>query len=110
VMRLRLPLTVAIIEGFVVGIGDERYVIPVSAVVECLTANDIEPGRSAGVLSIRGKSLPYIRLRRLLSSQAAGATSGRESVVIVQAGDQQAGLVADSLLGETQAVIKPLAA
>jgi two-component system chemotaxis sensor kinase CheA len=109
IMRLRLPLTVAIIEGFVVGIADERYVIPVSAVVECLTANDIEAGRRAGVIALRGKSLPYIRLRHLLSGDALAARDGRESVVIVQAGDQQAGLVVDSLLGETQAVIKPLA-
>jgi two-component system chemotaxis sensor kinase CheA len=107
-MRLRLPLTVAIIDGFVVGVSGERYVIPVSAVVECLTANDIEPERRTGVISVRGTSLPYIRLRHLLSVDGAeGGT--RESVVIVQAGDQHAGLVVDSLLGETQAVIKPLA-
>jgi two-component system chemotaxis sensor kinase CheA len=110
-VRLRLPLTVAIIDGFVVGVRGERYVIPVSAVVECTTANEIERDRTAGVISVRGQSLPYIRLRHLLSAESIQAQQsvGREAVVIVQAGEQQAGLVVDALLGETQAVIKPLA-
>src|SRR5436190_3865735 len=110
-VRLRLPLTVAIIDGFVVGVRGESYVIPVSAVVECLTASDIHRDCRAGVISVRGQSLPYIRLRHLLSADSIQAqqAGGREAIVIVQAGEQQAGLVVDALLGETQAVIKPLA-
>jgi len=110
-VRLRLPLTVAIIDGFVVGVRGERYVIPVGAVVECITASDIDRDRAAGVIAVRGQSLPYIRLRHLLSADCIQApqAGGREAIVIVQAGEQQAGLVVDALLGETQAVIKPLA-
>ena len=106
-IRIRLPLTVAIIDGFVVRVGDERYVIPVAAVSECLTAGDTEPDAASGVISLRGSNLPYVRLRHLLDADRRIA-SGRESVVVVNAGGQQAGLVVDELLGETQAVIKPL--
>lgn len=107
IVRLRLPLTVAIIDGFVVGVRDERFVIPVSAVTECLTANDTEPGAVSGVLSIRGRALPYIRLRHLLSVDAGDAPA-RECIVIVQSDGREVGLVVDQLIGETQAVIKPL--
>jgi len=109
-IRLRLPLTVAIIDGFVVGVADERYVIPVASVSECLTAHETEPDAPRGVISVRGSSLPYIRLRHLLGTERADVRRvTRESIVIVTAGDQHAGLVVDDLLGETQAVIKPLA-
>jgi two-component system chemotaxis sensor kinase CheA len=106
-IRLRLPLTVAIIDGFVVRVADERYVIPVSSVSECLTAVDTDADAPSGVISIRGSNLPYVRLRHLLDADKR-ITGGRESVVIVSAGGQQAGLVVDELLGEAQAVIKPL--
>jgi two-component system chemotaxis sensor kinase CheA len=106
-IRIRLPLTVAIIDGFVVRVADERYVIPVTAVSECLTAGDTTPNTATGVISIRGSNVPYIRLRHLLEADRRIA-AGRESVVIVNVGGQQAGLVVDELLGEAQAVIKPL--
>ena len=105
--RLRMPLTVAIIDGFVVGVRDERYVIPVSAVTECLTAADTTRGARSGVLSIRGEALPYIRLRHVVGLEHTEAPA-RESIVIVQAGGRQVGLVVDELIGETQAVLKPL--
>lgn len=105
--RLRLPLTVAIIDGFVVGVRDERYVIPVSAVTECLTAADTTRGARSGVLSIRGEALPYVRLRHVVGLEHTEAPA-RESIVIVQAGGRQVGLVVDELIGEMQAVLKPL--
>ena len=107
-VRLRLPLTVAIIDGFVVGVADERYVVPVAAVSECLTANDTKPGAPTGVISVRGTSVPYVRLRHLLGVSDTVSSVARESVVIVHAAGQQAGIVVDDLLGETQAVVKPL--
>ena len=106
-VRLRLPLTVAIIDGFVVGVGDERYVIPVGSVTECLTAASTAPGAKSGVLSIRGEALPYVRLRHVLGLSHTTAPA-RESIVIVQADGRSVGLVVDELVGETQAVIKPL--
>ena len=106
-IRLRLPLTVAIIDGFVVGVNEERYVIPVDAVIECLTLPEDDRRRPTGVLRLRDEALPYIRLRHVLDVQGAEAPS-RESVVVIHAGGFQAGLVVDHLFGETQAVLKPL--
>jgi two-component system chemotaxis sensor kinase CheA len=106
-IRIRLPLTVAIIDGFVVRVANERYVIPVSAVSECLTAADTTDDAPSGVINIRGANVPYVRLRHLLDADRSVA-AGRESVVVVNAGGRQAGLVVDELLGEAQAVIKPL--
>jgi two-component system chemotaxis sensor kinase CheA len=106
-IRIRLPLTVAIIDGFVVRVAHERYVIPVASVSECLTAGDTASDAASGVISLRGTNLPYIRLRHLLDADR-GVAPGRESVVVVNVGSQRAGLVVDELLGEAQAVIKPL--
>jgi two-component system, chemotaxis family, sensor kinase CheA len=106
-IRIRLPLTVAIIDGFVVRVADERYVIPVASVSECLTAGDTASDAASGVICLRGSNVPYVRLRHLLGASQS-TTEGRESVVIVNAGGLQAGLVVDELLGEAQAVIKPL--
>jgi two-component system chemotaxis sensor kinase CheA len=108
-IRLRVPLTVAIIDGFVVGVGDERYVLPLDAVTECLTLPAADAGGADGVLSLRGDALPYARLRHLLGL-ADVAPPGRESVVVVQSAGRRAGIVVDHLYGETQAVLKPLAA
>jgi two-component system chemotaxis sensor kinase CheA len=107
-LRLRLPLTVAIIEGFAVGVADERYVIPVSAVTECLTASDTDRDAARGILSVRGEAMPYVRLARLLGVERERAAPVRESIVIVQSDGKHVGLVVDELLGETQVVIKPL--
>ena len=106
-IRIRLPLTVAIIDGFVVRVAHERYVIPVASVSECLTAGDTASDAASGVISLRGTNLPYIRLRHLLDADR-GVAPGRESVVVVNVGSQRAGLVVDELLGEAQAVLKPL--
>jgi two-component system chemotaxis sensor kinase CheA len=107
-IAVRLPLTLAIIEGFGVAVGDETYVIPLEAVAECLELPAETPtdGDGRGVISLRGKPLPYVRLRRLFG--CPGATR-REHVVVVRQDDgAQAGLVVDDLYGESQTVIKPL--
>ncbi|HEU4993737.1 MAG TPA: chemotaxis protein CheA [Gemmatimonadaceae bacterium] len=108
-VRLRLPLTVAIIDGFVIGVSGERYVIPVGAVTECMAAHETDRDAVSGVLSVRGKPLPYVRLRHLFGGTTRPDATARESIVVVQADGQEAGLVVDQVIGETQAVIKPLA-
>nr|WP_298108191.1 chemotaxis protein CheA [uncultured Pseudomonas sp.] len=102
-LRIRLPLTLAIIDGFLVGVGSASYVIPQDMVVECieLPAND---GRD--YLNLRGEVLPFIRLRELFAIE--GNPPRRENVVVVQFAGQRAGLVVDRLQGEFQTVIKPL--
>ncbi|MBU3057619.1 chemotaxis protein CheA [Pseudomonas indica] len=102
-VRIRLPLTLAIIDGFLVGVGNAAYVVPQDLVVECIEL-DCEGGHD--YLNLRGEVLPFIRLRNLFDIE--GAPPRRQNVVIVQFGGLRAGLVVDQLMGEFQTVIKPL--
>jgi two-component system chemotaxis sensor kinase CheA len=107
-ITLRLPLTLAIIAGFVVGAGSETYVIPLDTVVECLELpRDERPHADGrGVLSVRSQALPYLRLREVFA--LPGSPKGREQVVVVRHDGGQVGLAVDALHGESQTVIKPL--
>jgi len=104
---IRLPLTLAIIDGFGVAVGGETYVIPLDAVVECLElgAREERAGAASGVIQRRGQALPYLRLRHHFGLHGAAE---RESVVVVRHEGGLAGLAVDELLGERQTVIKPL--
>ncbi|MBL8492033.1 MAG: chemotaxis protein CheA, partial [Rhodocyclaceae bacterium] len=103
---IRLPLTLAIIDGFLVGVERASYVIPLEMVVECLEL----PGDAGDshYLNLRGEVLPFVRLRELF--EAEGRRPARENVVVVKASGRKAGIVVDVLHGEFQTVIKPMAA
>ncbi len=101
---IRLPLTLAIIDGFLTGVEKSSYVIPLDSVVECLELSNASADRD--YINLRGEVLPYVRLRELFD--VPGETPARENVVVVHYGGQQAGIVVDQLLGEFQTVIKPL--
>ncbi len=107
-MRIRLPLTLAIIDGFLVGVGRSSYVIPLDLVVECvdLSEEDRVAIKERSYINLRGEVLPFMNLRELFSINAAALR--RQSVVVVQYGSVRAGFVVDTLLGELQTVIKPL--
>ncbi len=106
-VTLRVPLTLATIQGFAVGVGEETYVLPLEAVQECLELPAERCGQpGGGVLNLRGRVLPYLRLRDVLGVEAPGP--GRESVVVLSHGGGRAGLVVDTLYGEGQHVLKPL--
>jgi len=106
-IHMRLPLTLSIIEGFSVRVGEETYVLPLQSVIECveLPEADRRQGR-AGVLNLRGQPLPYLRLRDHFAVE--GPPPARESVVVISQGRGQAGLAVDALLGQGQTVVKPL--
>jgi len=106
-IRIRLPLTLAIIDGFMVGVGNTVFVIPLDMVVECIELRAwTSDERDGQCLNLRGEVLPYRRLRDYLNTE--GEQGQRENVVVVRYGDHKAGLVVDKLLGEFQTVIKPL--
>jgi two-component system, chemotaxis family, sensor kinase CheA len=109
-VHIQLPLTLAIIEGFAVGIGNETYVIPVDQVAECVKLpeeqNDL--GRKEGILQLRDAPLPFLYLKDHFG--LAGERSRRQSIVVVQHDANQVGLVVDALHGAMQTVIKPLPA
>lgn len=105
---MRLPLTLAIIDGFLVQVGPAQYVIPLDLVVECVELSADTKARTHGrnYINLRGEVLPFLRLRELFG--ITGEPPPRENVVVVQYAGQRAGLVVDMLLGEFQTVIKPL--
>src|SRR5690242_7401067 len=104
---IRLPLTLAIIDGFAVSVDAETYVVPLNAVKECLELPaEKHCSEGGGVLNLRGEALPYIRLRDLFG--VGGRPPKRERILVVEHQGGRAGLAADELLGEQQAVIKPL--
>jgi len=103
-MRIRLPLTLAIIDGFQIMAGDAAYVVPLDLVKEC--ADLVESNVHGDLVTMRGESLPFIRLRDLF--HVPGNRPARESIVVVQYGSNRLGIVVDQLAGELQAVIKPM--
>ncbi|MCL1075917.1 chemotaxis protein CheA [Shewanella dokdonensis] len=106
-MRIILPLTLAIIDGFIIGVADEQFVVPLDAVQECLELKKLPDNPvDAPYFNLRGQVLPLIYLRHCLGIE--GRYPARQNVVVVQSGGTSAGLVVDCLLGEFQTVIKPL--
>jgi two-component system chemotaxis sensor kinase CheA len=106
-ITIRLPLTLAIIEGFSVRVGAETFIVPLEHVTECteLPPEQRSP-EASGILSLRGTALPYVRLRRMFS--VSGETPKRENIVVVKINEFHAGIAVDELLGGMQTVVKPL--
>jgi two-component system chemotaxis sensor kinase CheA len=102
-VTVRLPLTLAIINGFQVGVGKSVFVIPMEMVEECIEFREVP---AQDWVDLRGSPLPFVRLRERFG--IAGTAARRRSIVVVRYGGSRAGLVVDSLLGEFQTVIKPL--
>ncbi len=106
--RIRLPLTLAIIDGFLVGVGKASYVIPLGTVVECIELSEKDRAETINrqYINLRGEVLPFVRLREQFEISDRGGK--RENIVVVQYAAQKIGLVVDELMGEFQTVIKPL--
>ncbi len=106
--EIRLPLTLAIIDGFQIAVGNSVYVIPLAYVRECVELTGQGSRSDAVDLSydLRGEYLPCIRLRKVFGE--TGDKPKRENIIVVSHGGMKVGIVADRLLGESQTVIKPL--
>jgi len=109
-ITIHLPLTLAIIDGFMVETEKERYIIPLSMVEECveMDAQEYEIDDIQHYVNLRGEVMPYLRLGDYFQNRKSHSKSGRESLVVVRFGQSKAGFVVDELLGEHQTVIKPL--
>ncbi|MBY0453299.1 MAG: chemotaxis protein CheA [Burkholderiaceae bacterium] len=129
-MRIRLPLTLAIIDGFLVGVGDSAFVVPLDMVEECvqLTQHEIDESQGRDHINLRGKVLPFIRLKDIFNVPDRPIKefefdpelnidpefafllqpTQRDNVVIVNFAGNRVGLVVDELQGEYQTVIRPL--
>jgi two-component system chemotaxis sensor kinase CheA len=108
-IEIRLPLTLAIIDGFLVGVGASRFIFPLDAVVEVIenrpTSTELD-ARGRSIVELRGQVLPVVSLRALYALDAPEPE--RSSVVVIQSGGRRYGVMVDGLLGQHQTVIKPL--
>jgi two-component system chemotaxis sensor kinase CheA len=109
---ITLPPTLAIVDGQAVAVGEELYIVPLTAMVESLQMRTAPLQQLLGrgqVLSFRGEYVPVVRLERLLSSRRARASEpGSEIIAVVEADGRRVGLVVDQLLGQQQVVVKTL--
>lgn len=106
-ITIRLPLTLAIIDGFSVVANGETYVIPLEMISECLEIPADQITREkVGVINVRGEPVPYVRLREVFGSPEQ--QPHRENVVVIHREGGQAGIAVEKLVGECQAIIKPL--
>jgi two-component system, chemotaxis family, sensor kinase CheA len=103
-----LPLTLAIVDGLVVAVGGDRFVIPTAAVLENVELLRKERAAFNGrhVVAVRGELVPFVRLRQLCAVE--GDDAEIEKVVIVKHADERVGIVVDRVLGSQQTVIQPL--
>lgn len=109
---IRLPLTLAIIQALMVNLGHEKYALPLNNIKEITTIQEssISLVQNQEVVLYRNKTLPIIRLNEVLDVQYDEERVRKEEmiVVVVRKGDQEAGIVVDSLIGQQEIVIKSL--
>jgi two-component system chemotaxis sensor kinase CheA len=107
-VTLRLPLTLAIIDGLLVRVGEARFVMPLANTTECveLTQKDIDNANGKHLANIRGEVIPYIRLGEYL--QMRTDRPEREQIMVAETEEGRYGFVVDQVLGDHQTVIKNL--
>lgn len=107
-VTLRLPLTLAIVEGLLIEIAGERYTLPLSSVQEIMKLPDdkAQASRSLDFLEVRGNMVPFLRLRQHFRCE--GMAPAEQNVVILQSGEERLGVVVDRIIGTNQTVIKQM--
>lgn len=107
---IRLPLTLAIIQGLMVDIGLEKYAIPLGSIetIEDVGVEEIKYVQTKEVIHLRGRVIPLVRLAQVLEVEPSETSSDRFTVVIVTKGERRAGLIVDRLIGQQEIVIKSI--
>ena len=105
---LKLPLTLAIIDGLMVDVADDFYIMPLSAIEECieLTRADVAKDHGRHMIKVRDRIVPYLRLREIFSM--TGQLPEIEQIVIAEVEGERMGFVVDHIKGQHQTVIKNL--
>jgi two-component system chemotaxis sensor kinase CheA len=108
IVTLRVPLTLAIIDGLLVKVEDASFVLPLANTLECieLTDSDVDLANGKHVVNVRGEIVPYIRLRENFNIESPRPRI--EQIMLVETEDGRFGLVVDQVLGNCQTVIKSL--
>ena len=108
-----LPLTLAILDGMIVRVGQENYIVPITSIIETMRpkAGDVHSvtGR-ADVINVRGEFVPLVHLSRIFAVPGAQADMNKNLIVLAENGEERMGLVVDELVGQQQVVIKSLEA
>jgi two-component system chemotaxis sensor kinase CheA len=111
-MTIVLPLTLAILDGLDVAVGDEKYILPLAAIVESLQPTDDMIKRvgngSAELLMLRNEFIPVVRLHKLFSKASKYTDLGEGMLVVVKSGASKIALFVDEFLNQQQVVVKPL--
>lgn len=105
-LSIRLPLTLAIIDGFHVSAGEIDFIVPQNTILECVDLQSLTHVQGQNCINLRGDQVPYIRLQEIFSLPEN--PNAREKIVVVQFGEKRAGIVVDELHGEIQTVVKPM--
>jgi len=107
-ITLKLPLTLAIIDGLMVDVADDFYILPLSAVEGCieLTRADVAKDKGRHMINVRDRIVPYLRLREIFTM--TGQTPEIEQIVIAEVNGERMGFVVDHVRGQHQTVIKNL--
>lgn len=108
VISLKLPLTLAIIDGLLIRVADQFFIIPLAVVEECieLTPKDIANAHGRSIIQVRGDIVPYIKLRELFGIR--GNVPEIQQIVVTEIDGRRVGFVTDAVIGDHQTVIKSL--
>jgi two-component system chemotaxis sensor kinase CheA len=109
IITIRLPMTLSIIDGLLVNVSDNKYVIPLSS-IEKIYALESTKFRNTfnRVVELDGEQVPYINLRDAFNIEPLNEKNQAVQMVVVKSDDQLSGIVVDSVVGEYQTVVKPL--
>jgi len=109
-VTIRLPLTLAIIEGFLVQVGSSKYIIPLDNIQECIefTSSLKEQFLQNGYITLRKNILPILDISEHFNENPLETKGERQNIVVVKHGSSSVGFKVDELIGEFQTVIKPL--
>lgn len=110
VFRIRLPLTLAIMQVLLISIYENKYAIPLNSVIETIRIDkeDIKTISGGEVIFLRNKPLPLVYLSSVFDIKESEKKSDKLNIVVLGSGDKKAGLVIDDMLGKQEIVIKPL--
>jgi len=110
-ITLQVPLTLAVLDGMIVGVGDEQYIVPLEFVAEAFkpAPGDIRSivGQPS-LVAVRGEHLPIVRLDHLVQLDRHGAPAGEPICLVVEVDSRRAALLVDQLIGQQQLVVKSL--
>ena len=110
-VSIRLPLTLAIMDGMSVGVGDEVYILPLSSVVESFQVNAADVSsvtQGSQLVKVRDEYMPVIELERVFGVPRSESTGRSDIMVVIESDGSRVALLVDELLGQHQVVVKNL--